>query len=839
MASGWQRLSDDEWFKLHNALLRDKTLDRKGQWADLPPPKKTRAQTGSKTRRANEANHFRRLEKVIEGVLVAAERALKGRFAPAKRTTRFSCRPVRATHGKATGPAQHVDAMFMRKESCYSGGLVKGINAQYPWSVDDSDGAVTADMTTAGQLKLASAATDVVDNEEKTLQYAAHAIRYDVGRAFVLSFTIEGSLMRLWHHSRSHSGVSELFDIYNKPRLFVEFILLNTYAPPSTLGIDPTVRRVLDDAAHPQHQFDIYAKDGCCRTYQTVGVIDDVDSLLLYPTSKRVYKVKQVIQNADSPHERVLDATPNVLLDYWVDLGVQNESTIQRGIIHNLESSNDWPDIKDHFMDIKHDGLVRYPSSGPLTQSGVPPSPPDSIYYHFMDQVDAEDERYATAAVKEDNLKKRNGVFQHRPDGSRIPVPEMQGMKHCRTVYAQYCVDLGSISSPALYFFAMSQVVKILKYLKRAGHVHRDVSPGNFLLHHKSGTLPEHVNAELDKWTTIISDLEYARLYRDRGANEILSGTPGFIAVEVQDQRHIFTTAHYDSDWRKPPPAICQFFSFNYYHDLEGALWLALHFAFKRVPKSKLDASTPWGPADDVLRHYAARLFPRQLERTSHRTRALMHGGDLAFFGEALVAIHGPEAPILKIFPLITALGQAYVRVEGSTDVPMIQLDNGHQVLDDSLFTDEIYDTMEATFWEISNAYLQQDEEFVRVPPPPPFEYGNDRMASPPQFADEGLAEAEEPEKITPAEDEKEEVLSRPPTPIAAPATRPCSKGAENGASAAAVQDDSFETREKTRKRTREEAVVSSMPPRKRLCPGTTCQPTRWSRRLAAKAKKA
>ncbi|KAL1755193.1 hypothetical protein FB107DRAFT_291061 [Schizophyllum commune] len=786
MASGWQRLSDDEWFKLHNALLRDKTLDRKGQWADLPPPKKTRAQTGSKTRRANEANHFRGLEKVIEGVLVAAERALKGRFAPAKRTTRFSCRPVRATHGKATGPAQHVDAMFMRKESCYPGGLVKGINARYPWSVDDSDGAVTADMTTAGQLKLASAATDVVD----------------------------------------------------KPRSFVEFILLNTYAPPSTLGIDPTVRRVLDDAAHPQHQFDIYAKDGCCRTYQTVGVIDDVDSLLLYPTSKRVYKVKQVIQNADSPHERVLDATPNVLLDYWVDCGVQNESTIQRGIIHNLESSNDWPNIKDHFMDIKHDGLVRYPSSGPLTQSGVPPSPPDSIYYHFMDQVDAEDERYATAAVKADNLKKRNGVFQHRPDGSRIPVPEMQGMKHCRTVYAQYCVDLGSISSPALYFFAMSQVVKILKDLKRAGYVHRDVSPGNFLLHHKSGTLPEKIVAELDHWTTIISDFEYARPYRDRGANEILSGTPGFIAVEVQDQRHIFTTAHYDSDWRKPPPAICNFFSFNYYHDLEGALWLALHFAFKRIPKSKLDASTPWGPADDVLRHYAARLFPRQLEGSGDRTRALKYGGDLAFLCEALVAIHGREAPILKIFPLITELGEAYVRVEGSANVPMIQLDNGHQILDDSLFTDDIYDTMEATFRDISDDSLQQDEEFVRVPPPPALEYGNDRRASPPRFADEAPPEVEETEKNTSKEGDAGS--SQPFRPTSALETRLCSKGPDNGSSASTARETS-NSQERTWMRTRGEAVAGSMPPRKRLRPDPkpTRQPTRFSRRLAAKAKKA
>ena len=56
--------------------------------------------------------------------------------------------------------------------------------------------------------------------------------------------------------------------------------------------------------------------------------------------------------------------------------------------------------------------------------------------------------------------------------------------------------------------------------MKLAGHVHRDVSPGNFLLHYlkKNGALPDPASISQtarEDWVTIISDLEFARPYLD------------------------------------------------------------------------------------------------------------------------------------------------------------------------------------------------------------------------------------------------------------------------------------------------------------------------------------
>ena len=61
-------------------------------------------------------------------------------------------------------------------------------------------------------------------------------------------------------------------------------------------------------------------------------------------------------------------------------------------------------------------------------------------------------------------------------------------------------------------------------YMKRAGYLHKDVSLGNFLLHHVSGLVPPSLldldRAALEQWTTIITDLEFARPYLDAPVNE-------------------------------------------------------------------------------------------------------------------------------------------------------------------------------------------------------------------------------------------------------------------------------------------------------------------------------
>ena len=48
----------------------------------------------------------------------------------------------------------------------------------------------------------------------KVLGQAGHMFHNDVGRTAVWTFTIENSQMRMWYHSRSHTGVTEPFDMY-------------------------------------------------------------------------------------------------------------------------------------------------------------------------------------------------------------------------------------------------------------------------------------------------------------------------------------------------------------------------------------------------------------------------------------------------------------------------------------------------------------------------------------------------------------------------------------------------------------------------------------------------
>ncbi|KAL1749146.1 hypothetical protein HDZ31DRAFT_28322 [Schizophyllum fasciatum] len=730
--------------------------------------------------------------------------------------------------------------MFVRLKSSYPAGSIPGGSASAAWTASNNGNKImTADLTNTGELKLGLSNQDVIDNEEKTWGHAGHAFYNDVGRAAVLSFTIEGSLMRLWHHSRSHTAVSALFDIYVDLRWFVEFVLFNTYAPLSLLGIDPTVRRVVDVKAHLQYQFDLYSNDGSYKTYETVSTIEEASPKRMYSRAMRVFVVRRVRENSDDPLARVLEDALNVLRDYWVYCDVPDEGAIQKQIFRKLMPLSEWNQIKDHFMGIEEDGAVRYPPSevaqyspsDPVrsSHSSVPSPPADTKFYHFLQKNNPNDAAPAkakvTSAASLRDSQQRDGIAQLAPQADPDPLLRVHGKKHCRTKYVQLCMDLYKVSSPALYFFALSQVVKILKYLKRAGYLHRDVSPGNFLLYHRSGKLPEKITAELDQWITLVSDLEYARPYHGGTGHDPLTGTANFVAVEVQKQAHEFEPPQ--SDFRNRLP-ISKFFAFNFYHDLESALWMALDFAFRKVPRSRLGSLTPLGPAEDLLRASAAGLFPASSRGSDHRTACFTKNGTIGALLEVLDAVHGADAPISRILDLIPQLREAYSRVEDSADVPLLQLDNERQVLDDTLFTEDIYDKMEGAFSDISNAYLGRDEEFVWVPDPPPKEIEHRRMASAPRSM--GPTEpipAVQPEETIP---ESSEDGSRPTTPTPAPRTRRHAKQAEDDERP--VRDASSDSQRSSRKRAARDAGTESNAPRKRSRPSPQPGPVRRSKRL-------
>ncbi|KAG6849088.1 hypothetical protein C0991_012148, partial [Blastosporella zonata] len=86
-----------------------------------------------------------------------------------------------------------------------------------------------------------------------------------------------------------------------------------------------------------------------------------------------------------------------------------------------------------------------------------------------------------------------------------LPLPQPQALvlhafMHVRTVIKEVCISLYGVSSYVSYVRGLAHAVEALDYMRKAGYVHCDVSPGNVLWD------PERSRG-------LLSDLEHARPY--------------------------------------------------------------------------------------------------------------------------------------------------------------------------------------------------------------------------------------------------------------------------------------------------------------------------------------
>ncbi|TRM66865.1 hypothetical protein BD626DRAFT_396660 [Schizophyllum amplum] len=730
----WKCLSDKDMKKLTNALISSGAINKSnGQWHDLPMPESKSKVATDENPFMKEDAHFAHMEAVVENILSAAERTLGGRFKSDKRTTRFVCRPRHVTYSEVPGSSQRADSLFVRKESSYPKGFTLG-----PKQPGYNIRICTADITNAGEFKLDDSPADILDDQRKSLGHAGHIFYNDVGRGAVFTFTIERSRMQIWYHTRSHTGVTTPFDIYENKEWFIEFVLFNTYAQLWELGIDPTVRRVFDKSGNLQYQFDIYPKATSRKpvTYETKNILDESSARTMYSRAMRVFDVRLVKKNSENPAERVLDEEPNVLRDYWVYDDVPDERTIQDDIKKRLEEELDqdaWTDMQRHFMVIKEDGVVRYPRKGGVTRSRptVPPPPAAAEAFEFV-----QDENPAgtgptppqlTAAA---DLRSAGATQGHIPTAPRVDAVLMlrlHGKKHCRTVYKQLCKDLYNIDNPALFFHALSQVVMILRQFKLARYLHRDGSPGNFLLHHLSGSLPESLStndrAALEQWVTIVSDLEYARPYHGGSGHDPITGTPYYVAVEVQSRRYCFEDTGDIRDEEGPEDVADksdEHFSFNYYHDLESALWMAIDFVVRKISQKHISGDPAVAAeATSKLREYAALLFTTEIRGSATRLLHITYKMQTKKLYRAIRDIYGKDTPISETIAVIQDLQKANTRLQAAAVTRQHKMENGRIVFDHEIFDDDIYHTLETTFRKISHHYIDHPDTFVKVPPAP------------------------------------------------------------------------------------------------------------------------
>ncbi|KAF8903843.1 hypothetical protein CPB85DRAFT_1438180 [Mucidula mucida] len=445
-------------------------------------------------------------------------------------------------------------------------------------------------------------------NEDQIVNAVSHILYNDPCRRYVLSFTVEGNMMRFWYFSRSHIAVSEEFNYHENPEDFIRFIIFMTFATLEGLGYDPTVTRLRDAKDDVQYRFTVGDK-----VYQTVRCIDESSALDIITRATRVWAVQEL-----DAYNQPLGKT-EVLKDVWLYFDAKSEEDIQNEIFKALEdldkigvSVDQRPptsppgvpmaeDAKQYFMTIVKDIAVQVNGQDDTTLA-----PPDGAVEQPRENGRGKGKAKGKGkAAPATGVRKASAKPQATaPLAKDSPVYPHTRRTHRRIVFAEECQTLYTMKNYGDFALGLAQLVYGLDYMRLAGFIHRDISPGNCLMYMEE----RHIK---------ISDLEYARRYDSQCQSILpLTGTPGFMAVEYQALEHYFLPDSADTtekSWKDDFTTIHQeeeeeeeeeksWFQFNFLHDVESVLWILLSHLLTTVPDC-LHADAP-----DVVEKHGAVL---------------------------------------------------------------------------------------------------------------------------------------------------------------------------------------------------------------------------------------
>ncbi|KAL1749046.1 hypothetical protein HDZ31DRAFT_71142 [Schizophyllum fasciatum] len=703
--NGYEVVSAKDLAVIIDQLKADKHIATDGQWKQL------------KTRRnlRTENAHFGRLVHVVDAIVTAAATRFP-RFALVKRTCLFECRPDNKTLSEVPGASFHVDAIHYLAESTYTSTARAGsAHCSTMLSREQTRNINMADVVASWEVKLAHDIRAVRDDEEKTIGVAGHYLFADIRRKFHFSITVEKTTAKLWCHSRSHSVVTKAFDIHKHKDELIQWILFVSYGTEYQLGFDPTVIRVLDKHNRWQYQFDVRHRDGMLRTYQTREILHENCAAALYMRAMRVFKVRLVTErgNGDSFSEEYPQA--RALRDYWLndDKQTRLESEIQDAVFAALRactsSEEEALEILKHFMGILADGVVQWDDEPDC----VPGPPKAAEPYIYMDDKNPKGTKASGTKVKGSDLRAKAGyVGPGKAPKPVVEVLQLLGRKHCRTLYDHVCIDLYKVHDPAIFFFALERAVYVLTWFRRIGWMHRDISPGNVMLHCLRASLDGPLS---ERYVLKLADLEYCREYSRISQHDSLTGTGDYMAIETQLRQHIFFQG------KKVQKLAAEYFSHNFFHDLESTIWMALEFAMRHAPRQLIEKGWPdIGRVIDDMRYKTDAVFPCRTEATKERQDLLEVSNAQKKLESSLLQIYGEQSPVPGLVKLLDKLGDAYIDVESRVDLDDAPRDADGQVerMPASLFEEfsGIYEEVRAAFQQISQYYADKEGQDHFIP---------------------------------------------------------------------------------------------------------------------------
>ncbi|KAK0195828.1 hypothetical protein F5146DRAFT_951483 [Armillaria mellea] len=480
---------------------------------------------------------------------------------------------------------------------------------------------------------------DQNDNFAKLVGNASQAMYADPTRRFMFGMTIENKTARFWFFSRAIVLVSQSFDFLKDYTHLIRYVLSLSFATAEELGYDVSVTRVAYPlASNPSEHTIQYDYLICGKTYRTVKCLSSFRASSLLSRATRVWTVCQIKEEGQP-----LCA----LKDVWVPSNAQTELEIQLEIFHSIEENH--PEIGDeyrkkYFMEILACEVVKTSQNCSddmpvFVRKGLEIIGDLALYTPEAANV--------SRTMPGSTISTPTGASLANPDADNKPQPPRlyNGRKHVRVVFADVGKSLSDIRQPRVLFKALSDALEGLHHLYMGHYVHRDISAGNIILCNGMGK---------------ISDLEYAKKFLSNGpVNDPKTGTPIYMAVEVQDAAYLFLDRRTLRNRASIP------FLHNYLHDVESLFWIGLHALFSTVP-------VKYSKAQLALRLEQRKLFngffPHRLEGSTQRRHFFV----LEQFKDDIVkALPTEYNSIVKVLLSVhEALVDSYEKVENSKGFP-------------------------------------------------------------------------------------------------------------------------------------------------------------------------
>ncbi|KAK0440759.1 hypothetical protein EV421DRAFT_2036642 [Armillaria borealis] len=499
-------------------------------------------------------------------------------------------------------------------------------------------------------------------NNKKILGNAAQMMHADPCRRFMFGMTIANTTARLWYFSRARVLVSEPFNFISYYRHLIHYIVSMSFGSTEDLGYDSSITRVAipltGGPAGSRIQYD-YAIDG--ETYRTVECLSSFRASGIMSRATRVWTVRKL---GDWKKREC------ALKDFWIPLDSKTESEIQQDIFKRIEEKD--PDAKknptlykQYFMDIKACEVVIRTDK---TADAIAPLLNPCRLYDVKRRLSSSAASRRSTSIFSNTADPVGGHLSGRTQhhhSQRV----YTGRKHVRVLFSEVGTPLDKVQDQKMLFTGLFHAYQGLKYLHLASYVHRDMSSGNILL--CSGSRGK------------ISDLEYAKVFQSEcPQSDPKTGTPIFMAVEVQRKRYLFRQVQEPDDTTMalkfdsiglsnpfsaqqtvpvPHPAV---FLHNFYHDAESLWWIGVHSLFTTEPSTVERGQD----AQQIQRGHFNSLFPHHAMGSDARSDFLQDPNKYTKITQCLPDEFRDVTLALDV--IRDALVAAYISAEAQTHFP-------------------------------------------------------------------------------------------------------------------------------------------------------------------------